>query len=219
MKSTLKNTAQWYEGRPLRERVMLLLCVLIILAFIVNLVVLTPLADQRRLAKREQVSLQADLAGLTAREDLILARSRQDPDRENLVRLKVLDEESKALQQQLEALIVNLVDPHDMPALLKELLTREKKLHLLSLENLPPQKLTLGASGDEASAAPVLFLHPLRLEFKGDYLTLLKYLRQLESLPKSLVLDEVDIETMKYPEARVRLQVYTLSLTEGWIGG
>jgi MSHA biogenesis protein MshJ len=57
------------------------------------------------------------------------------------------------------------------------------------------------------------------MEFSGDYLTLLKYLRQLEDLPRSMVWEEVEVKSDDYPEATVRLQVYTLSLTEGWIGG
>ena len=48
---------------------------------------------------------------------------------------------------------------------------------------------------------------------------MLAYLRQLEQLPRSMVWEDVAIETVRYPETIVRLQVHTLSLTEGWIGG
>jgi MSHA biogenesis protein MshJ len=68
-------------------------------------------------------------------------------------------------------------------------------------------------------AIPALYRHRLRMEFSGDYLTMLKYLRQLEDLPRAMVWEKVEIESDDYPDATVRLQVYTLSLTEGWIGG
>lgn len=215
----LNSLIQWYEQRPLRERVMLLLCVLVVLAFLVNLVVLDPLSVQKRTVRREMTALQSQQVELRARESIVIARKDIDPDRENRTRLELLVEESKRLQDQLEAGIVNLVAPRDMPALLKDLLTQQKKLQLIKLENLPPRQLALNPGNSTETVGPVLYLHPLLIEFKGDYLTLLKYLRQLEELSRSLVWEDVDIETQTYPAATVRIKVYTLSLTEGWIGG
>jgi len=59
----------------------------------------------------------------------------------------------------------------------------------------------------------------LQLTFSGDYLALLRYLRDLEELPRQLVWEDIAIETAEYPKSRVHLRVSTLSLREGWIGG
>lgn len=219
MITRLQSLHQWYGQRPLRERIMLLLCVMVVLAFLTNVFVLKPLSDQTRMLRRELTTLKSQQVELQARESIVRARKGADPDRENRDQLKILEQETRHLQEQLEAGIVNLVAPRDMPALLKDLLTRQKKLHLVKLENLPPRRLFLNPGSSSEDMGPVLYLHPLQMEFKGDYLTLLKYLRQLEQLPKSLVWEDVDIETQTYPAATVRIQVYTLSLTEGWIGG
>jgi len=94
---------------------------------------------------------------------------------------------------------------------------------LLNLENQPAEVLQIAAAATEAGAAeqlsPVLYRHRLQLEFAGDYLATLAYLKKLENLPRKLVWENLEIETQQYPQARVRLSVYTLSLNKGWIGG
>ncbi len=177
--------------------------------FLVNLLVLQPASKRRDSATNELKNLQTSMADLKSQKLLIEARQGSDPDKENRQRLEVLKEQSETLRQQLKANIVNLVSPHEMPELLKNLLTQQNKLLLLSL----------GQNPSENTALPTLYRHRLKMEFSGDYLTLLTYLRQLERLPRSMIWEEVEVETHKYPKATVRLQVYTLSLTEGWIGG
>lgn len=211
--------SQWYDQRPQRERVVLLVCAVVILILLLNFLVLQPFAAQREVARNKITDLKASLVEFNAQETAIKARKGSDPDRENRLRLEALEGESSKLQQQLKVNIVNLVSPQDMPELLKDLLTQQKQLQLISLENLPPELLKLDQKAVEDVITPTLYRHRLRMEFSGDYLTMLKYLRQLEQLPRAMVWEKVEIETQKYPEATVRLQVYTLSLTEGWIGG
>ncbi|MEA3362032.1 MAG: type II secretion system protein GspM [Thermodesulfobacteriota bacterium] len=210
---------QWYDQRPQRERVVLLVCAVVVLIFLVNFLALQPFFEQRVAAQKEVVELKASLAELNAQEAAIKSRKESDPDQENRLRLEVLKGESRKLQQQLRANIVNLVSPQEMQELLKDLLTQQKQLQLISLKNLAPELLKLDQKAGEDIVTPTLYRHRLWMEFSGDYLTMLQYLRQLEQLPRAVVWEEVEIETQKYPETRVRLQVYTLSLTEGWIGG
>jgi len=210
---------QWYDQRPQRERVVLLICALFVLVFLMNFLVLQPFSKRRDLARSEMEELKVSVAELKGQEALIRARKGSDPDKENRIRLEVLQQESEKLQQQLKANIVNLVSPREMPELLKNLLTQQKKMQLLKLENLAPELLELGQQSEENTLLPTLYRHRLRMEFSGNYLTLLRYLRQLEQLPRSMVWEEVEVESHEYPRATVRLQVYTLSLTEGWIGG
>ncbi|MCW8860111.1 MAG: type II secretion system protein M [Deltaproteobacteria bacterium] len=219
MTTTSSSMTQWFDQRPLRERALLLVCSFIVLIFLTSILVLQPLSQKTQSRRNELTELKNSLVELKTQETVVTARRNNDPDRENRLRLEILEQESSKLQQQLQASIVNLVAPRDMPELLKNLLTRQKNLQLVSLENLPPEQLVLEQKAAPDSLGPVLYRHGLRMEFSGDYLTLLRYLNQLEELPRALVWDEVDIETREYPESRVRIQVHTLSLSEGWIGG
>ena len=211
--------SMWFNQRPQRERIVLLVCVVVVLLFLMNLLVLQPFSKQRVSAQREMAELKTSLAELNNRELEVQGRQKNDPDKKNRERLAVLEQETEKLQQQLKTNIVNLVSPKEMPELLKALLTQQRKLQLLSLENLAPELLEMDGLVATDAVFPPLYRHRLRMEFSGDYLTLLKYLRQLEDLPRSMVWEEVEVKSDDYPEATVRLQVYTLSLTEGWIGG
>jgi MSHA biogenesis protein MshJ len=211
--------SQWYDQRPRRERIALLICVVVLFLFLANLLLLQPLSKRRVQAQSEVTELKMALVDLKSRELEIQKRVENDPDNENRLRLATLEKEAEKLQQQLKTNLVHLVSPREMPELLKDLLTQQKKLQLLSLENLAPELLELDGEAAEDTALPTLYRHRLRMEFSGDYLTLLRYLRQLEELPRSMVWEEVEVKSDHYPEATVRLQVYTLSLTEGWIGG
>ncbi|WP_321365649.1 type II secretion system protein GspM [uncultured Desulfuromusa sp.] len=213
------SLAQWFDQRPQRERIALLICSVAVLLFLFNFLVLQPFSKQRALTQSELTELKTSLADLKSRELEIQGRAENDPDNENRIRLSALEQESEKLQQQLKTNIVDLVSPQEMPGLLKDLLTQQKRLRLLRLENLAPELLELGGPKTEDTTPPTLYRHRLQMEFSGDYLTLLKYLRQLEGLPRSMVWEEVEVKSEDYPGATVRLQVYTLSLTEGWIGG
>jgi len=215
----LEKISRWYDERLRRERIVLLVCAVVIVAFLFNLCLFQPFAVQRSAAKKQRALLQTELETLKLQETAILARKDIDVDHDNKLRLAALDAEAERLHQQLKNNIINLVSPQEMPTLLKELLTQQKQLRLISLENLPPELLDFGEKDVQDVAIPALYRHRLRMEFSGDYLTMLKYLRQLEDLPRAMVWEKVEIESDDYPDATVRLQVYTLSLTEGWIGG
>ncbi len=216
--SFLTRLSQKYDQCSKRERIVLLICAIAIIGLVFNLLVFRPFAEQQRVAGKQLGLLQTELETLKTNEKVILVRKDVDVDQENKLRLSALDAEADRLRQQLKENVVNLVSPREMPELLKNLLTQQQ-LRLISLENLPPEQLDFGKQGGADALAPALYRHRLKMEFSGDYLALLKYLRHLENLPRAMVWEKVEIESDEYPAATVRLQVYTLSLAEGWIGG
>jgi len=217
--SGLTGLCQWYVKRPLRERVILFVGLLVVVFFLWNLAVLLPLEQQKKLVKTKMDQVNANLVELEAREQVVTARREVDPDRENRQRLAILQQELIKSRAQLAEKVVSLISPQEMPELLKELLRRQKRLQLTRLENLPPEELSLGEKVSEQPLSAGLYRHRLQIEFAGDYLSTLRYLRELEKLPGNLVWQQLEIETLEYPKAKVSLEVFTLSLDPGWIGG
>lgn len=213
--------SRWFDGRPLRERGALLLAAAVVLLFLVNLIVLEPLGRKRSALQGELARLQTAVTELGAQEKVILARRTVDPDSQRRKRLAVLEEEAAKLQKRLVSNIVNLVPPEEMVKLLRQLLAEQKGLTLVSLENMAPEQVNISSGGAEGEqqASLRVYRHSLKLVFTGKYLDLLQYLRRLQQLERILIWEEVDIETEEYPQATVRLQVHTISLSQGWIGG
>ena len=207
---------QWYDQRVLRERIVLLLCAVVVMAAVVYLFVLEPATKNRTAAQQQIVRLNSDIGQLEMLTSEILARSQHDPDQELRERHDLLEQQIAEQRRQLHLGLSHLVAPAEMPGLLRQILSRSD-IELLRLENLPPQLIQ--APDDSGESSPRLYRHRLQMELRGDYLSLLTYLRELEQLPRLLVWEEVDIVTREYPATTIRLRVYTLGLTEDWLGG
>jgi MSHA biogenesis protein MshJ len=219
MMTQISSMTQWYDGRPVRDRAVLLIGAVFVIVFLIFYLLVNPWGRKNDRVIQQISTLKTEMADLQAKEQVISARKDFDPDSKDLKLLGVLLEESAKLEQQLQEGIVNLVTPREMPQVLKELLTQQDDLQLISLENLVPQQLKFDRKETPDEFSPILYRHSLGMTFSGNYLTLLKYLKQLEQLPRTLIWEEVEILSENYPQATVRLQVYTLSLKEGWIGG
>ena len=56
------------------------------------------------------------------------------------------------------------------------------------------------------------------LRFEGEFDAVLAYLKAVEALPYRLALADLAVEAEAWPRLRIRLEVETLGLEEGWIG-
>ncbi len=217
----LKALAGGIEKRSLRERTLLLLGVLALLGSAWHALLFQPLEERQRLLQGRIKAIDEQTRVITAQGEQVIALHSQDPDRSNRQLLQTLQEEIAAMQGELNGMAENLVSPREMPRVVEALLTRQKGLRLLRMENLEPVALmpeSTGAAWQEGSDAPNLYRHALRIEFEGSYLDTLAYLRALEALPRRLFWGELKIEVLRHPTSRVSLTVHTMSLNRGWIG-
>jgi MSHA biogenesis protein MshJ len=79
-----------------------------------------------------------------------------------------------------------------------------------------------GPTGDPSKPATVpkgvLFRHGMRIELDATFHETLAFLDVLEALPASLLFGSLRYEVVRYPRARVVIEVYTLGTREGWVG-
>jgi MSHA biogenesis protein MshJ len=71
----------------------------------------------------------------------------------------------------------------------------------------------------QAPAAPpeLLYRHGVELTVRGNYLDMVNYLDALEAMPTQLFWARAALEVEEYPNARLSLTVYTLSLDKKWM--
>ncbi|NVD74490.1 type II secretion system protein M [Duganella sp. BJB1802] len=72
-------------------------------------------------------------------------------------------------------------------------------------------------AGPAAGPAPLLFRHGVQLVLQGSYLEMIDYLEALESMPTQLFWGAAALDADQYPQARLTLTLYTLSLDQKWI--
>ncbi|MGY3910360.1 MSHA biogenesis protein MshJ [Aeromonas piscicola] len=141
------------------------------------------------------------------------ARLARDPDQNVRDQLVRVEGDIGKLDADLKAQTVDLIQAHEMPAVLEALLSRSANLHMLALTSLAPQPLM---AGDQRIN---LFKHGIRLKLEGGYFDVYQYLKALEALPRHFYWKQFDYQVQEYPKAVVEMEIYTLSTSKEFIRG
>jgi MSHA biogenesis protein MshJ len=207
-----------------RERVLIAVTAAVLLAAIAFVGHIEPAQKAIKAEGSALQSARAELLQARSQIEALRVRLAEDPDASARSRLQALQQELAAVDTQLEQQMGQVISPERMARLLQDLLESNKRLTLIRIASEPatPANALLGVE-ETAEAAPdanipALYRHGLQIEFSGDYLSALEYLRAIEELPWRLFWDRIDLQTEDYPRVSIRLRVYTLSLSEGWIG-
>ncbi|CAG0996535.1 hypothetical protein PLCT2_02787 [Planctomycetaceae bacterium] len=228
MKQYWKKLADKIDGMSLRERALIFAAVAFMLVSLIMTTFLDPLLAQQKKLSAEVVQKQERMKGILAEIETLLAAKRADaisPMRQHLEQVRrQIAEGDIYLQSRRE----RLVAPENMGGLLEEVLRRNGRLQLISLQTLPAAPLIekVAKPGKEkeravpADAAVVpdkqVFRHGVRITVRGSYPDLLQYLTALEQLPAQMFWGEVDMEAA-YPDVTLTLTLYTLSLDKIWL--
>jgi len=86
------------------------------------------------------------------------------------------------------------------------------------------QTVTQAAQSGGTAAAPpppkpreLLYRHGVEIVLQGSYLDMVNYMDALEALPTQLFWGKVELQAGQYPDARLKLTLYTLSLDQKWM--
>ena len=222
MKEKLQQLANWIDALSIRERGFLLVALIIAIFLVGNQLLLEPLDKQARQLQVKLKKQQKDLLRVREQQQQVVERSATDPDAENMQQIAALKKAMQELDTRLQGMTVDLIDPQQMAKVLEEVLTRDTDLQLVSVQSLPPLALTDpdedGEKKDVKSAVTGAYQHALKIEFKGGYLSTLRYMQELEKLSRRFYWGSVDFVVEDHPQAHVTIIVNTLSLNEAWIG-
>jgi MSHA biogenesis protein MshJ len=214
-----------YDQLSLRERVMVLLAVLGLLALLWDSILMQPLERQRKLRQQQVEILRAEVAGLEKSVDAIVAQGVTDPDAANRAALDKLKKDIGDLDSQLAGATAGLIAPKEMARVLEQVLARTSRLTLLRLQTLPPESVIAPLAGDPGAAqaalkagATQIYRHGVELELSGEYLEVLRFLQSLEALPWRFFWDKADYTVEQFPKGKLKLTIYTLGLQEGFVG-
>jgi MSHA biogenesis protein MshJ len=225
MSPRLQIIANRIDARSLRERAMLFSAAAAAIVFLLYALFLNPLLV-RRAALQAQIAQQQDNIGGIDREitQLVQAHS-QDPDAAARSRLTELTGNTAQLATKLRAMQKGLVPPDRIAPLLETILKANGRLQLVSMKTLPVSPL--GGAQAPAAVPPVthpvvnpnelLYRHGVELTVRGNYLDMVNYMDALEAMPTQLFWGQAGLEVEEYPNARLTLTLYTLSLDRKWM--
>ncbi len=203
-----------------------------------NSLLMQPLQVQRTNAAQQITQLSQQIEDIHRHTEQTVQHLHADDDSTHQARVAALKQELEALSTKQQSLAIQFIRPQQMTELLRGLLAREAGLKLTRLQSISAEPMILPAASkssvEKAKQAlgaepkephenlpgdyPQIYKHGVTIEFIGDYLGTLRYLRSLEALPWRFYWDRVSYEVLQHPRATISISVYTLSLDKGWIG-
>lgn len=217
----LKRLLTRIDALSLRERAIVFISLLAVLFLFADRVLFTNLRVQQKQLEQSVSAQLAQLDTMNTQVQRVTIDSSQSPDSAYRTRLADLKKQYAALEQSSSGVTRALISPSEMTRLAQAVLRRNPGLELLKAENLPAEPLTVKTGAADPSAASAeagLYKHGLRMEFRGRYLDIVRYLHALEQMSWRVFWDEIKVETEHYPMSRATLTIYTLSLDKAWIG-
>ena len=217
----LKPLVDKLNALSLRERVLIFVACLVLIQQVWDSMLWLNMSQQGEnlLGSVEQTEQQINQ--LQAETLIFSAKLKVDPDTKNRDDIARLEKQLKQVRKDTTEASAQLVSPAEMAKLLEQLIVSEPELELLSMKTLQATPLLPmpEVEGNAAKENPYqVYKHVFSLEFSGSYLATLRYLEALEGLPWTFFWDDIDYTVQKYPNSKVTLLLYTLSLSAGWIG-
>jgi MSHA biogenesis protein MshJ len=231
----LKKIAAKIDSLSLRERAMVFIGLIAVIFTLWDSFLMTPLELEQKKIIASLNTKNAERMVLITSVQNSMQQNQVDPDAENVAKLKSLRSRLINVQADLESSTANLVSPNDMPKILETVLHKTGGLTLNNLRSLGVTPLIVKAeteteqkikdidtaNGDSNLTADNIdnaYKHGLRVEFTGEYLTTLDYLKRLEELEWGFFWDNFELNVGEYPESKASFEIFTLSLKEEWIG-
>jgi len=212
MKQRWYDLATKFDVLSQRERVLVAAAVLIVAGLILYLP-LESLLTQHTQLSQQVTSLKND-NDISEQQIALYEQSlATDPDTEYRQRLANIIQQTKQIDEELSFQMVDMVPADHMPTLLAGLLSNIKGIKLNAFTSIAPTPLL--EVGEEKKMN--LYSHGIRLEFTGDYFSVLRFVEAVESMPNKLYWRSMDYKVDAYPKAAITLELYTLSINKTFI--
>jgi MSHA biogenesis protein MshJ len=222
MKNLWRSYGRKFDALSMRERVMVFaaaMCVIVFGGYQFGLA--GPLTHNSRLSAQIGQH-EAETAMATQQTQILAGSLAQDPN--EAVRKQLAELKGQIAERDLTVRGVQkgLVPPTRMAAVLENMLNRSQNVRLVSLRTLPVSTLVeRPADEGKVEAAPPdehqVYKHGVEITLQGNYLDLMDYLAKLEKLPWQMFWARTRMDASDYPQVRVTLTLYTLSLDKAWL--
>jgi MSHA biogenesis protein MshJ len=206
----------------------------VVLVFLANALVFGPLARKEAALRSTLQQQNATVDGINVEIAAKAQAYANDPNDALRKRLAEVRAETARTSDALRAMQKGLVPAERIAPLLESILRANGRLKLVSLQTLPVT--TLGDAAAPGATAPavavpaaqpvpppvvkapdLLYRHGVELTVRGSYLDMVDYMHALETLPTQLFWGKAQLDAEEYPNVRLTLTLYTLSLDPKWM--
>jgi len=213
LKAQVAQLVSTVDALSVRERVLILMTVMVLIGTVWQILLMEPLARQAQERRTELAALEEriDVANRGLEEQILQIAGGSDAQR---TRIASLQDRIAEINATLGDHAAELIDPSEMAQVLEGVLKEQSRLSLVQISNTTPEFL----AASDAEDAVTFYRHGLEIEVEGSYMACLEYLNAIEALPWRLYWQVLELDVIEYPRNRIRIEVSTLSLDEEWIG-
>ena len=210
-----------FQALSLRERVMAVAATIVVLYFLNDFALLAPQQKETKALQQQVNQQKMELDALTK---VMIGGATDTRPGDALLRERAERDELRARVAQAESLIGQSTGNAPLSELIRRMIGARPDLKLASMKTLPaevffksaapsaaPAKAASAAQPGVAAPALTLYKHGVEVAVKGSYPALLSYLQGLQRNPNRLVWASVKLDVVTYPEATLKMTVYTLS--------
>jgi MSHA biogenesis protein MshJ len=190
-----------------RERLGVIIGLLAAVYLVLDLSLVGPEEKRLKRLKADVATLDAQLGVIRADMVVIKTQLDKDPhakDRAQLDAYRKVIDEANAFLAQVES------DPRQVGQLLREVIAATPGLALVSMRTLPPVAIVDRRSAGKEGLQRSVFRRGIEVTVKGNYVAMLPYLEKLQGLPTRVLWVDADLSVVAYPDATLKLLIYTL---------
>ncbi|MFB2685531.1 MSHA biogenesis protein MshJ [Shewanella mangrovisoli] len=212
MKARFEQLAQKFDVLSQRERGLIALAVLVLVAMSAYMPIESLWKQQHSMAQQVKALEQENKISMQ-QIDLYQQRLAMDPNQDYRQRLNLLQQQNQEIDAQLGEQMVDMVPADYMPELLGNLLGQVQGIKLLKFTSVTPVPLL--AVGEEKKLN--LYSHGIRMSLEGDYFSVLRFVEAVEAMPDKLYWKRLDYKVADYPKGKIDIELYTLSINKDFI--
>lgn len=199
-----------------RERLLILIAGSLAIMISCYTFVIEDLVFKQTEAESAITSISQETAIVNGDIERLKAQLSVDPDVKLKQQKQQLQKLLTAISGDLDKQTRDLIPPNKMVSVLQRILATSDGIKVQSFEALPAKRMV--EQNDNKNAQETLYQHGLSMVLEGDFFSLRRYLNQLEILPWRFYWDSFDYIVIDYPTASLRIELYTLSTSQAFIG-
>ncbi len=213
-----------FQALTVRERLMAVLAMLAALYFLANAALLGPQGKQNQALQQQIEQQKTELTAFTKMLSELSSNQQVDP----LTQQRAERDELRLQVLQAQSVIGQTTTGTQLSEVIRAMIVATPDLTLVLLKTLPAEPFFKAVSATPAKPAPnaqakpapnaqanlaalTLFKHGIEVTVKGNYPALIAYLQSLQRSPNPVFWANVSLDVTTYPEATLKITVYTLS--------
>lgn len=206
----IDSALEKYRDLSSRERKLAVITVHVVIAAIYLILIAVPIWNTALYERTHANEIETNVLRMQAHLERLRSTPVLDPNESVRDDIQKIVTQKDIIEERIRSLTDTLVSAENMPKVLEHMLTQDRSLKLVSLENSAGENVVLN---DEFSDVD-LFRHGVTIHMAADYPAVMSYLKRLDSMPWKLYWQSLDYNIEEYPSGDLRLEVFTLSTRE-----